>query len=523
MRRLILRGRRRSATLSAVVAGVAATGVVATGAVAAPVLASAQPDPLHRFEHQTIAWHDCRANPNDPIAAQLAAVGALCGEMRVPLDYRHPDGRTISIAVDRRPAAGTAHKLGTLVVNAGGPDESRSAVADAQSGAPALGARYDLVSFDPRFFGLSTPLNCGWPTDIEAHSQIATPDRTAFDANVAAARQLASLCAPYADELPFASTRDVARDMDILRATLGEQQISYVAPSYGGYLGAVYVQMFGRHVDRMVLDSTPDPNAFGPELNRDLASTDSAGLAHWAGWAAQRDAQFHLGNTTAGVLHTVSVISDAARRQPLQVGSFEVTADMLPGIIDPRHATGADAFYQVWSAEVGDLLGAANGMTVTPVPRLASYLGSFSDPTVSATDHGSASAALECADRAAPRDPEFYWNDIQDHLATEPFYGPLRRNISPCAFWPVAPVEPPTTIGNHHRLLMVGGTGDPAVPYAGQLVMHQALHGSRMVTLNGAFGHVQYLKAGNACVDTTVQNYLLGGPLPGHDLTCQVG
>lgn len=390
------------------------------------------------------------------------------------------------------------------------------------SAAPALGAQYDLVSFDPRFFGLSTPLNCGWPTNLEARSQIATPNRPAFDANVAAARQLASLCAPYADELPFASTRDIARDMDILRAALGEPRVSYLAWSYGGYLGAVYVQMFGRHVDRMVLDSAPDPNTFGPELNRDLAPTDTAGLAHWAGWAAQRDAQFHLGSTTASVLHTVSVISDAARRQPLQVGDFEVTADMLPGIINTRSA-GPDAFYQKLSAEVGDLLAAANGMTVTPVPPLASYLGSFNDPTVSATDHGSASAALECADRAASRDPEFYWDDIQDHLATEPFYGPLRRTITPCAFWPVAPIEPPTTIDNHHPLLMVGGTGDPAVPYAGQLVMHQALHGSRMVTLNGVFGHAQYLHAGNACIDTTVQNYLLGGPLPSHDLTCQAG
>ena len=125
--RYLLWGRRRSAILAAVVAGVAVTGVVG-----APVPAQAQPDPLHRFEHQTIAWHDCRTNPNDPIAAQLAAVGALCGELTVPLDYRHPDGRTISIAVDRRPATGTAHKLGTLVVNAGGPDASRSAVADAQ-------------------------------------------------------------------------------------------------------------------------------------------------------------------------------------------------------------------------------------------------------------------------------------------------------------------------------------------------------------------------------------------------------
>jgi pimeloyl-ACP methyl ester carboxylesterase len=514
--RFIPWGRRRAAILSAMVAGVAATG-----AVAGP--AHARPDPLHRFEHQSIAWHDCRTNPNDPIAAQLAAVAALCGEMTVPLDYRRPDGRTISIAVDRRRATGTAHKLGTLVVNSGGPDASRDGVLVAQSGAPALGAQYDLVSFDPRFFGLSTPLNCGWPIDLESVGQIATPDRAAFDADVAAVKQLASLCTPYADELPFASTRDVARDMDILRAALGEQRVSYVAPSYGGYLGAVYVQMFGPHVDRMVLDSAPDPNTFGPELNRNLASTDIAGLAHWAGWAAQRDAQFHLGNTTASVLHTVSVIFDAARRQPLRVGSFEVTANLLPGILDPRHATGADKFYQGWSAEVDNLLDAANGLTVTPVKQLASYLSSFTDPTVNPTDHGSASTALECADRAAPRDPEFYWNDIQEHLATEPFYGPLRRNITPCAFWPVAPIEPPTTIDNHHRLLMVSGTGDPAVPYAGQLVMHQALHGSRMVTLNGAFGHVQYLKAGNACVDTTVQNYLLGGPLPSHDLTCQVG
>src|SRR5437762_3410977 len=204
----------------------------------------------------------------------------------------------ISIAVDRRPATGTAHKRGTLVVNSGGPDASRDGVLDAQSGAPALGAQYDLVSFDPRFFGLSTPLNCKWPIDLESVGQIATPDST--------------------------------------------------------------------------------------------------GLAHWAGWAAQRDVQFHLGNTTARVLHTVSVIFGAAQRQPLQVGSFEVTADLLPGILDPRHATGADKFYQGWSAEVDNLLDAANGMTVTPVEQLRSYLSSFTDPTVSATDHGSASTALEC-------------------------------------------------------------------------------------------------------------------------------
>jgi pimeloyl-ACP methyl ester carboxylesterase len=514
-------GVRRWSALLAAVTGVAMTGIAVTGATALP--ANGQEDQLHRYEHQAIAWHDCRTNPNDPDGADLADVGAVCGELTVPLDYRHPDGRTISMAVDRRPATDTAHRLGTLFV----PSRSliaQMAAGSAQSplGAPALAARYDLVSLDPRFLGLSAPLNCGWPVNLGLRLGTASLDRAAFDTHVALARRLASLCAKDADVLPFASSRNVARDTDILRSALGEHRISYLGWSYSGYLGAVYVQMFGRHVDRMVLDSAPDPNTYGPRFDSDSAPAAMAALEHWAGWAAQRDAQYHLGTSTASVLHTIPVISDSARRRPLRVGDLVVTADMLPVLVD-RNKDDSDRAYAGLSVDVGVLRDAANGLAVTPSPQLASTLSRFSNPAVVASDHSSASTANRCADRAAPRDPEFYWHDIQDHLATEPFYGPVYRSINPCAFWPTTPIEPPTTIDNHHPLLMVGGTGDATVPYAGQLVMHRALHRSRLVTLNGSFHHIQYLFVGNACVDNTVQGYLLGGPLPSHDLTCRRG
>lgn len=127
---------------------------------------------------------------------------------------------------------------------------------------------------------------------------------------------------------------------------------------------------------------------------------------------------------------------------------------------------------------------------------------------------------LLCADRAAPRDPETYYRDIQAHRASEPLFGPLTRNVTPCAFWPTAPVESPTRIRNSVPALIVGATGDPRTPFPGQLAMHRALAGSRMVTLDNAFRHLVYGVEDNPCVDGAVNRYLLDGVLPTADLTC---
>ncbi|GII05347.1 alpha/beta hydrolase [Planobispora takensis] len=126
-----------------------------------------------------------------------------------------------------------------------------------------------------------------------------------------------------------------------------------------------------------------------------------------------------------------------------------------------------------------------------------------------------------CADRAVSRNPQTYYRDIRAHRADEPFYGPPGRNLTPCAFWPASPAEPPTEIRNDVPVLMVGATGDTATPYSGQLAMHRALSGSRMLTLTEAYIHAAYLGYhGAACVDTAVNRYLLGGALPSADTTC---
>ncbi|WP_370949561.1 alpha/beta hydrolase [Amycolatopsis sp. cg5] len=446
-----------------------------------------------------IEWHDCQD-------ARLAAAGARCGEIRVPLD--HKGDRTISVAVARRPATG--HKRGSLLVNNGGPGPSLDAVL---LDGPLAG-QHDLVAIDPRFFGRSTPLECGWSTgDYLRSAQFASPDRRAFDESVAAAKKLAARCEPYRDLLPHGSTRNIARDLDAVRAALGEPRISYLGWSYGGYLGAVYLEMFPSRVDRVVLDSPVGPDAYGPALTRETGKVDAAALADWARWAAVHNGQ--LGATTAEVLSTVD---DIAARTPFQVGEYRVDAAMLPGLL--LTAVDTDAFYAELTAQVRVLRDAARGLAVTPTPEQAERFELYRSQEVSAEFGFSAGVANRCADRAASRDPETYWRDMEKHRAAEPFFGSLARQITPCAFWPASPAEPPTRVDVAHPALVVGATGDPAAPYPGQQAMHAAIHGSRMVTLDGAFRHGVYRSEGTNCVSEIVERYLLDGVLPAGDVKC---
>ncbi|MFD1048186.1 alpha/beta fold hydrolase, partial [Kibdelosporangium lantanae] len=142
---------------------------------------------------------------------------------------------------------------------------------------PDVAARYDLVGMDPRFVGRSTPLNCRWTTDTFLRS--AGPTRRSFDDNTVLQKDLAAGCAAgNRDMLPYASTRNTARDMDVIRAALGETRLSYFGVSYGTYLGAVYLQMFGARADRVVLDSAVDPNAYGPGLFSRVGPAAAAAL-----------------------------------------------------------------------------------------------------------------------------------------------------------------------------------------------------------------------------------------------------
>jgi pimeloyl-ACP methyl ester carboxylesterase len=305
----------------------------------------------------------------------------------------------------------------------------------------------------------------------------------------------------------------MARDMDLVRAALGEQKISYLGWSFGTHIGAVYLQMFGEHTDRIVLDSAIAPDAAGPHLTRELGPANAAALRDWASWAAQHDGQYHLGDTADDVLAVV----DRIARGPLQVGDHHIDTAMVPGLL--LTAEDSDAFYAELSAQVRVLRDAARGLPVTPTPDQEQKLSLYDNTDVIPEFGFSALIANQCADRATSRDPETYFRDVQAHLASEPLFGPLFRDITPCAFWPVRPLETLPRITTGHPALLVAASGDPATPYPGQQAMHRALTGSRMITLE-AFRHGVYLFDPATCVAGAVESYLLDGALPRADLTC---
>lgn len=263
----------------AAVAGATASGAAVTGAVTgaasgpavtgaasgAAVTGAAGSDRLAGYRHQRVDWGDCRQDVGDEAGGELDRAGARCAEITVPLDYTRPGGRAITIAMSRLAATDTANRIGVLLLNTGGPGApGRTDVLPVRDWMGDVGARYDLIGMDPRFVGRSTPLDCGWPTGTWTRS--AGPDRAGFDRVVKFERDLAERCArSQPDLLPYASTRNTARDMDLIRAVLGAPKLSYLGYSYGTYLGAVYAQLFPERAGRMVLDSAVDPQRYGPE------------------------------------------------------------------------------------------------------------------------------------------------------------------------------------------------------------------------------------------------------------------
>lgn len=264
----------------------------------------------------------------------------------------------------------------------------------------------------------------------------------------------------------------------------------------------------------MVLDSAVDPEAFGPRLLRASGPAAAAGLRDWAGWAAERHAEYGLGTTPDAVIATVAAIDAAAARAPLHIGQYTVDEHVVPALLFSNLYDDRDPANAELAATVRVLHTRSD-----PTPALAEQLRFFT--TGDDSPYGSAQASIVCADRAAPRDPNVYWRDMRAHLGDEPIFAPLLRNLGPCAFWPVAPRERPTEVGNRVPALIVQSAGDVATPYESGQAMHRALRGSRLLTLRDARIHAVYANYGNVCVDDRVNEYLRTGVLPADDVTCR--
>ncbi|TQJ75305.1 alpha/beta hydrolase [Streptomyces sp. SLBN-31] len=502
------------ACVAALLAAVAATLLPA----AAPPAAAAA-DPLVRYHRQHLTWKSCLRGPDDATGKELEQAGARCADVTVPLDYGRPHGRTVTVAISRIRATDGAHRVGALLLNGGGPGGQtigdppwvRQAMKD-------VGARYDIVGVDPRFVGRSTPLDCHWPTGSAFRS--AGVDRAGFERAAAFSAELARRCRSWAgDLLPHATTRNTARDMDVVRAVLGERRISYLGYSYGTYLGQVYTSMFPGRTDRVVLDGVISPDRYGPRLLRGVEAANRHALEGWASWAAARDATYGLGRTRGRVLAAVDRVQASAARTPLRIGAHRLDEHVVPVLVLNGLSQDNASAYADLARGVRDLLRAADGRRVaTPSPWLADALAF--ELTGAESAYGSVQTSILCGDVPAPRDPEVYWRDVQRARTRDPLFGPVANGINPCAYWD-APREKPTTIRPDLPALLVNATGDPRTTYAGAEAVRRMWPSSRLVTLRGADQHAVFGVYGSACADAAVDRYLATGRLPERDVTCQ--
>ncbi|URN14626.1 MULTISPECIES: alpha/beta hydrolase [Streptomyces] len=514
--------RRRLAPLLAV--GVAATltpalptspAAAAPAAAPAPAAPSAAADPLARYAKQEPRWKRCDAD----LPAEFE-----CAAVEVPLDYRAPGGDRIEVAVSRIRSTSPDERRGVLFSNPGGPGgqglymplEMRERLPE------SVWRKYDLIGFDPRGVGRSSPVSCG----LEPHeANWLRPHREeTFDRDVAWARGFAEKCEEKAGAtLPHITTRNTARDMDLLRAVLGEKRISYLGYSYGTYLGAVYTQLFPGRADRFVLDSAVDPARTWRGMIQWWAKGAEPAFDRWTGWAAGRSETYGLGETPKEVERTFWDLVERADDKPIELEGQPITGDDIRGgirqaLFSPRYAT--EAIVELRKAAEGEPASArrAEVFTRSEGAGTARAAGAAEVPP----DNMTASFwAVVCGDNSAawPRDPERYRRDALRDRGRYPLYGDFASSIKPCAFWGRS-VEPATEVRNRVGSLVVQNEWDSQTPLPSGRALHAALKGSKMVTVLGGEGHGVY-PSGNACTDGTVTRYLLTGGLPAKDVACR--
>ncbi|MER5935468.1 alpha/beta hydrolase [Streptomyces sp. NPDC002054] len=485
----------------------ATAGLIAT---TVPLLATAQASAAEQaaapYLKQKPAWHRCA--DNRPASFE-------CATLKVPLDYRRPQGRMIDLAISRVKSENPGKRRGILMANPGGPGASGTyrAMLLHETMPKDVRDQYDLVGFDPRGVGGSSPISCGLTEDEEKTDRPYRPETYAAD--IAWARTVADKCRKKAgDVIPYITTRNTARDMDTIRAVLGERKVSYVGYSYGTYLGAVYSQMFPQRTDRFVLDSGVDPNRIWRGMFQVWATGTEPAYRQWTRWAAQRNDEYGLGTSPEAVSKTFWGLVERADRVPIDYFGTKLTGDDL--------RASREMFFHPNQASiiVKQLKKSAAGQSEpAPVPAGGA---AAPEPKDLPTDNSIAVVwSVMCGDTGAwPRSTGQYAREAAADKKKYPLYGDVASNIKPCAFWD-RPVEEATPMDKAAKVLTVQNEWDPQTPLSSGQGLHRALKGSRMVLAAGGRGHGVYLLDDTSCANATVNRYLSTGRLPAKDVTCQ--
>lgn len=451
--------------------------------------------------------------PITPITWTQCNGSLQCGTLIVPLDYDHPQAGTIGIAVERHLADDPAQRIGSLVINPGGPGVSGidDFVNELDTLTPQLLDDFDVVTFDPRGVQRSDPVTCG-ETPGAAPGPLPDPvpqNAAAQKSIIANMRQFAADCEKASGAiLPYVGTVDVAQDLDRLRQALGDSGLTYMGQSYGTLLGATYAQLFPTHIRAMVLDSAIDPALSFSQLTLGQAEGFEGVLNSFFSWCAATTscAWRPAGDATTALLALVA----RSRTSPTAAGNGRTAG---PGEL--YNALLAGLYSESDWPELGSALAADTAGDGAQVVAMSDHYAM--DGSTNGSDAGE---AIDCLDHPASRELAAYVQLATVFAQSAPVFGPLLAwGEAGCAVWPVPPTRTPApvTAPGSPPIVVIGTTQDPATPYAWSVSLAGELSKGDLLTVNGS-DHVSYFYS--ACVRAYVQSYFVSLTVPPVGATC---
>ncbi|MFD5461510.1 alpha/beta hydrolase [Kitasatospora sp. NPDC127059] len=475
-------------------------------------LPSPVPAALAPYYGQRPAWQPCDG-------------GFECATFRVPMDYDRPGDGDLTLSAARAAALpgdpGGANRSGSLLLNPGGPGGSAIEYLEAVAGTydRTVRTRYDLVGLDPRGVGRSNPVSClnGERMDAFTAADLAPGDQRAIDALVAVDREFADGCRRQAGPaLGHLSTVEAARDMDVLRALLGDERLNFVGKSYGTFLGATYAGLFPSRVGRVVLDGAMDPALDSVTGNRTQAGGFETAWAAFAGDCAKRE-DCPLGRTEQQVGDRLTALFATVHAQPLPTtdhGRRLTEAQATTGVVQAMYAE------FLWPKLRTALTDAEAGDGTGLLKLSDAYYGREADGSY--PNLMFANTAVNCLDLPAPfRSPEDVQRAVPDFEKASPHFGrDMAWMALTCAYWPVRATGAAHTIraAGAAPIVVVGTTRDPATPYDWARSLAGQLESGRLLTYDGD-GHTAY-GGRSACVDGAVNRFLLTGEAPEQGKRC---
>ena len=463
---------------------------------------------LARFYAQTLAWHSCG--------------DAQCAGLTVPLDYAQPAGPTITVQVLRMTATRPSERIGSLVVNPGGPGGSGvdyARAADQIVGAPVR-QRFDIVGFDPRGVQRSHPVKCVSDPQMDAFlGQDPTPNTPAAEqAFAASAAQFAKGCVQQTGPLiGHISTEDTARDLDILRSALGDAKLNYLGKSYGTLIGSTYAGLFPTMVGRFVLDGVVPPDATPAEVSLGQAEGFERATRAWAQNCVDNGCP--LGNSVDAVMAGVRDLLKRLDAHPVPMSDGRQSQ-----LTEGWAATGiAQAMYDqsLWPTLTEAMRQVVDGNNGTLMMQLADQYADRDAKGHYSSNLLEAFYAISCLDAPDSPDLKVYEQRARDASVKAPTWGAfLAWGNVVCGEWPVKEGRGPHTISaaGSGPIVVVGTTRDPATPYEWSVQLRHELANARLLTYDGD-GHTAYTRS-NGCVDSAIDAYYTTGALFKDGLRC---